>query len=605
MSDRSRVAPALLALFALLSCRAPAATTAPDHGPVDHGTGPARATVESEVALLEFYPRLGELDANIHALTEMVAEALDHGANLVVAPELATTGYAITAAQVQDELGLDNPFPQLEPIRALAAAHDAYVYLGVAERAPGPDRERLYNSVVYFGPDRLVGVQRKRGVAMWNERGDLPFGVVSTPFGDIATIICSDSYLMDWVRISTLAGADIILTPANWWGASGQEHIWQARARENGVWMVVANRWGTEIDRRFNPPYTYDMNDAPSAVISPDGALRLIHRAQEEPHPVNQILYARLQVPTARIGAAFDATYTVAERRVSAYAAIGNSYYRPDQGDQPPPGLPPAGPATVATLAYQPQADADANLTTIASLLDRRAENLDVLVLPGLGISSSPVNPTDPDWHSQPPWDRFIALLEARSIGLAVTTILDQPSGSTDPRLALLAVRPGQPPLVRPQVHDAWGMRGTGEPPGYIDLPHTRVAMLTGQDSLFPEMATHLAKQGVDLVVISSSIGAVQAGTVAVPEPAAGPTDWQVTDLQRTWATHTNQCFHLAATDAGGHGLVVEDGGCFAVHKSNIDLDTPVWIGPLDSSTERQKHLNGYYPFDLRSLLGQ
>jgi len=231
--------------------------------------------VESKVALLSFFPKLGALTENIATLENLVEEALRNGANIVVAPELATTGYSITPEQVRNGLGLAPPFQQLQRLRDLADTYKAYIFVGFAEIAPGSPSAKLYNSVIVLGPGGLAQVQRKRSIPLWHGRGDLPFTVISTPYGELAPIICADSYLMDWSRISTLSGADILLSSANWWGNNDQEKIWQTRSEENGVWMVVANRWGQEVDRRSGSPSTYEMNDSPSVVISPDGKLRL------------------------------------------------------------------------------------------------------------------------------------------------------------------------------------------------------------------------------------------------------------------------------------------------------------------------------------------
>jgi len=553
------------------------------------------SVVESKVALLSFYPQLGKLTENIETLTGLVEEALGNGAKIVVAPELATTGYSITAEQVKGGLGLRAPFRELQRIRDLASSHQAYVVVGLAEIGSGAGGEKLYNSVVLFGPGGLAKVQRKRGIAMWNDRGDLPFDVVRTPYGDLATIICSDSYLMDWIRISTLSGADIILGPANWWGTYGQEKIWQTRAQENGLWMVVANRWGTEVDRRFDPPFTYEMNDAPSAVLSPEGRIQLSYRADQEPKPVNKILYTTVQVPASRIGSPSPSpTYSVAYRRPSAYTAIANRYYRPDQGNVPPPGLPPVGTAKVAVLAYRPGSEARENLAALDRLKEAAGSGLDVLVLPGLGISAAPVDLGDPGWYGAPPWRDFQRMVDDTPIQLAVTTILAR--GNRGARPLLLLARPGQAPRLVEQIHATWAAAGSGQPPPTVDLAHFRVGVVSGTDLLFPEMATQLAKSGADLVVVSSSTG--------IPDARRpGPSGWSIEDLLRTWKTRTNQCFHLAASDASGYGLLVQDGGCFTLAEHRVPPDS-IQTLDLDSTTERKKTLNAYHPFDLQSLLG-
>jgi predicted amidohydrolase len=465
--------------------------------------------------------------------------------------------------------------------------------VGIAEIAPGDGGGKLYNSVVLFGPDNLVKVHRKRGIAGWNDRGDLPFDVVPTPYGDLGAIICSDSYLMDWMRISMLSGADIILSPANWWGSSGQEKLWQTRAQENGLWMLVANRWGTEVDRRFDPPYTYEMNDAPSTVLDPQGKAELFYRADQEPDPRNKVLYSTVRVPAARIGAP-DPAYSAAYRRPSAYTAIANRYYRPDQGNQPPPGLPPAGTARVAVLAYRPGADAGENLAALDRLKATAGAGLDVLVLPGLGVSSEPVDLGDPGWYGASPWREFQQAVDGGPVQLAVTTILARDRSRTRP--LLLLARPGQPPRLEEQIHETWAAPGSGRPPATVDLAHFRVGVVSGLDFLFPEMSTQLAKSGVDLVVVSSTTG--------IPDARRpGPSGWTVEDLLRTWKARTDECFHLAGSDASGYGTLVQDGGCFTLAEHRLSPGQPVQVLELDSATERKKVLNAYHPFDLQTLL--
>jgi predicted amidohydrolase len=558
------------------------------------GPKPGGRVVETKVALISFYPQLGKVAENIEALTPLVQEALDNGARIVVAPELATTGYSITADQVRGGLGLAAPYPELRRIRDLAVSRRAYVSVGIAEIARGDAGEKLYNSVVLFGPDNLVKVHRKRGIAGWNDRGDLSFDVVRTPHGDLGSIICSDSYLMDWMRISMISGADIILSPANWWGSFGQEQIWQTRAQENGLWMLVANRWGTEVDRRFDPPFTYEMNDAPSTVLSPGGKAELFYRADQEPNPKNKVLYSTVRVPASRIGSP-DNTYSAAYRRPSAYTAIANRYYRPDQGNLPPPGLPPPGTARVAVVAYRPGSEARENLAALDRLKGTAGSGLDVLVLPGLGISAEPVDLGNPNWYGASPWRELQQTVDSGPVQLAVTTILARDKGGARP--LLLLARPGQPPRLEEQIHRTWAAAGSGKPPVTIDLAHFRVGVVSGLDLLFPEMSTQLAKSGVDLVVVSSATG--------IPDPRRpGPAGWTVEDLLRTWKTRTNECFHLAGSDASGYGTLVQDGGCFTLAEHRLSPEKPVQVLDLDSTTERKKTLNAYHPFDLRSLLG-
>ncbi len=599
MRDGSPIAyvALLFALSTLVSCSSTSTEASPKSA--DDGDD---TIVETKVALIVYFPRLGQLNANIRELTGLISEALDNGARLVVAPELAITGYSITGEQVRDGLGLRWPFFELAEIRALADRYRAYIYLGIAEVDPREDGEHIFNTVVNFGPDDIMGYHRRRNMLTWNERGRAPFPVLSTPFGDIGAVICADAYMMDWVRLMALDGADVIVSPANWWGMHEQVSTWRARARENGVWMLVANRWGAEFNKHGLFWGMYNMNSSPSVVVAPDGEPQVLYRARDESEPANKILYATIRVPAARIGDGANDTYTVAGRRPSAYREIANSYYYFAEGNREPPDLPPPGAEEVTTIAYRPQADPGFNLNVMTSLLDFYGAAPDILVLPGLGISQRPIAVDTSDWPSEMPWRRFFQFVEARDIELAVTTVLVHSTDDMRPRLAVLAARAGKPPLVIPQVHDAWGMPGSGQPPGYIDLTHLRVAVLTGADSLFPEISTHLSKQGVDLVLVSSIVGAAEMKTRGVPEPAAEPTDWTIPDLFVAWLARTNETLHLAGVDASGNGVMIEDVG-IRVERSTVDADAPVWTGSVSNRTVRHKFLNSYNPDDLQRLL--
>lgn len=552
-------------------------------------------TVSSKLALIHFNPKLRGLDANIQSLSALIEQAFRGGANIVVAPELSSTGYSITLEQIMNELGLESPFSRLSKIRELAIKHRGYVFLGLAE-VQRPDK--AYNSVAVFGPRGLLTTGRKRGIATWNTRGDVPFDIIPTPFGDLGTIICSDSYLPDWIRVLTLKGADVILSPANWWGGFGQEEIWQARARENGVWMVIANRWGSEVDDRFTPPYTYNMSDAPSDVISPAGAVKLSYRAEQAGAPADKILYYTIHVPAGRIGNTTNPTYTVAHRRPGAYQGIANPYYRPDMGNQPPPDLPPGGSTQVEAVTYLPSDDAKVNLATLLRLWSgQRAE---VVVLPGLGISRRPVESYRRGWASASPWRELQEFADRQEILLLATTVREKFDKKKPPRESVLVIRRKNPVRLFGQIHSAGVSPGTGQSPTLIDLPHARVAVLTGLDALFPELSTHLVKEGVDLVLVTSDVTRKNFD----PAPQASTNVWDKNALLRAWKTSTNHGFHLAASDSGGFGLLIQDGGGFIVRKEVLDGSKPAQALGLDSTPlRRSKHLNSYYPFDLKVLL--
>lgn len=560
-------------------------------------------SIAVKVAILHLFPTLGEITSNIALINSYVAQAFQNGAQIVVAPELATTGYCITPQQVNDSLGMRAPFTQLSVLRNLAIQYNGYVTVGIAEI--GVDNN-LYNSAIMFKPDGTYFLQRKRGIAFWNARGNLPFDVVPTPYGEIGIAICSDTYLMDWMRIMTLKGADLILTPANWWGDSGQLNTWTTRAYENGINMVIANRWGTEVDRRFPPtPYTYNMNDAPSAVIlpapdytiAPANQVALVYRSQESPNPKNTILYQTINIPKSRIGNQNN-TWMVAARQPAAYTGIGNNYYRPDQGNQPAPGLPPAGDVRVGIMAYWPDTNPQHNLQTIYSQWSASSQNADVVVLPSYGISIGPVDFTKPQWYLSSPWTDIQLFIEQNKIQLLTTSVFGNYDPSKPNTETSVILQPQQVPKAIPAIH-SWGMASASPaPPLYIDVDSARIGLLLDHDVLFPETTLDLAKWGADIIILPFDFGS----TSYTPSNLVAD-NWPY----NLFKTYSNVVSHIACSNDYGFGMIVENGGGYIqqVVVSDADAGAGFQIIALNSKSVRTKFLNAYYDFDLQTLLGE
>src|SRR5665811_1016538 len=95
------------------------------------------------VAACQLGPVLGEVAANLRQVEAAVLVAVGAGAEVVVLPELVTTGYVFGSAQ--EARGLAEPVdgPSLQAITTLAAEHDLVIAGGFAELAAG---DEVYNS---------------------------------------------------------------------------------------------------------------------------------------------------------------------------------------------------------------------------------------------------------------------------------------------------------------------------------------------------------------------------------------------------------------------------------------------------------------------------
>ncbi|WP_413317275.1 nitrilase-related carbon-nitrogen hydrolase [Agrococcus sp. 1P02AA] len=159
--------------------------------------------------------RAGALADNLAACRSAIDEAALEGAELIVLPELATSGYALVdAAQVascamaaDDErlLALGEGLPERTVlVVGFAERHDA----GVA------------NSAAVLAGGRLLAVYRKThlwgGESRLFTAGEEPAPVVATPIGRLGIAICYDIEFPELPRALKLQGAELLVAPVAW-----------------------------------------------------------------------------------------------------------------------------------------------------------------------------------------------------------------------------------------------------------------------------------------------------------------------------------------------------------------------------------------------------
>ncbi|TME32779.1 MAG: hypothetical protein E6I62_05375 [Chloroflexi bacterium] len=110
--------------------------------------------MQVRIALAQLAPHLGDLDANLELVTTRLAEGVAQGADIVVFPELALTGYLLQDLVPEVALRADDP-------RLLAIGADTpevMVAVGFVEET----RARRYcNTVALLRGGRLIGLHRK------------------------------------------------------------------------------------------------------------------------------------------------------------------------------------------------------------------------------------------------------------------------------------------------------------------------------------------------------------------------------------------------------------------------------------------------------------
>ncbi len=226
--------------------------------PDDPDIGPSTVTV----AAVNFSSVPRDKAATLDKIDRRIAEAAARGAELVVFPELALNSWGECpdcAAQhrpcawhLDQAEAADGP--SCRAILDMAAEHAVHVIYGFEETSPTRSGA-IHNSANVVAPDRLVGTYRKLHLGIPLETNHLTPGdelpVFATDLGPIGIQICYDFYMgPELSRILAMKGARLLVNPT---GRSAlpraREHLEQvtnARAHENLVAAVSANRVGTE-----------------------------------------------------------------------------------------------------------------------------------------------------------------------------------------------------------------------------------------------------------------------------------------------------------------------------------------------------------------------
>lgn len=204
-----------------------------------------------KAGFIQFNPEFGNRERNISRLEKLLDSAA--GADIVVLPELADTGYNFSdyaeAFSLAEAIGKSQ---YVDFLVQQAKKRNIFIVSGLAEKV-GHD---LYNSSVLICPSRgLAGKYRKVHLFM-NEKnifspGNLGFPVFDIGICKTAMLICFDWMFPEAWRIVALRGAQLICHPSNLVLPYAQQAV-PVHGMINRVFVVTANRTGTEKGITFS-----------------------------------------------------------------------------------------------------------------------------------------------------------------------------------------------------------------------------------------------------------------------------------------------------------------------------------------------------------------
>lgn len=224
------------------------------------------------IALAQTYPGLGTLPKNTASISTLVAKT---AAELIVFPELATTGY-ILKDQVQDLA----PAAQQQTIELSRISQTKDLVLGGIQA----EQDRIYNVAWYMSQGQIVHTHRKLYLptyGMFDEKRYFSEGnqlrAFDTRFGRMAMLICEDAWHLSSGYLAALDGAQYLIIISASPYREGIDKLWKEictmQAKAFALTVIYCNRVGLEDGITFW---------GGSMIIGPDGQVLAEAKQLEE-----------------------------------------------------------------------------------------------------------------------------------------------------------------------------------------------------------------------------------------------------------------------------------------------------------------------------------
>ncbi|MRG88367.1 carbon-nitrogen family hydrolase [Salinibacillus xinjiangensis] len=206
-----------------------------------------------KAALIQMDIAYGDPQANYRKVKDLIAEAVQHEVDVVVLPELWTTGYDLTRLdEIADKEGLES----LSFLKSLAQEHHVYIIGGsVAKRTQQGVTNTMF--VISHTGELLSEYSKAHLFRLMDEEKYLIEGNHSGLFDlnnhKCAGLICYDIRFPEWIRTHMLNNTKVLFVVAEW--PEPRIDHWRSllisRAIENQCYVVACNRVGSDPKNNF------------------------------------------------------------------------------------------------------------------------------------------------------------------------------------------------------------------------------------------------------------------------------------------------------------------------------------------------------------------
>ncbi|MFC4893871.1 nitrilase-related carbon-nitrogen hydrolase [Streptosporangium amethystogenes subsp. fukuiense] len=415
--------------------------------------------------------------ANLAACLRAIDSAAAQGAELIVLPEFCNHLSWYEDRAHARRLACRHGDPFLTAISERAAGHRAYVKIGVTlAREDG----RTTGASLLYGPDGALLGEADKQTLMGAENDHLDPGtavgpVISTELGRLGMYACMEGVISEVTRGLTLRGAQVLLNSLNSFAVDEASLHIPVRAAENKVWVVAANKVGPlipadmleSVGAGLGVPPEWLHGAGESQIVAPDGTV--VARA---PRAGEAVVVADIDVTLADSKLRPDGTDILAARRPALYRPIAA---------EPRGRRAPAGAERLTAAVVRPR---DEPGTAEELIGQAAAGGAELIVLPELcGVSAEEA---------------------ARAVrGTAAHVVLSEiRQGAHEGLLISGEGVVGRQRALHPVTRHAGRVTSLGDGLEIFELPWGRLAVIVGDDALFPETFRLAALADADVVAV-------------------------------------------------------------------------------------------------------
>lgn len=416
----------------------------------------------------------------------MIDKAAEHSPNFIVLPEFSNHCAIYPSQEYANEVALDLDGDFLREIAAKAIIHNTYIKINVTVKKP--HGKPTVSNLLYSPEGKLVGRADKQ-VLMGNEnvhcsRAEDAGDVVETEFGKVGMYACADGLLMETTRLLAIRGAKLLLNSLNSFAEDEASLHIPVRAAENKVFVAAACKVDYLVPKEILAQFAEKMKIKPEAlrgagesqIVAPDGTVLAKSRKKTE-----DVVFADIDLSEAKPEIALE------NRRPKLYRQIAQ---------KPKPRQYKAGAKSVKAAACQ-------------SIGRCFATDAKICVLPELYLTSESYYDDleflkKHHYHEASFFEHIVECLAKENSDKLIITTAAIRNGEKWAHAGLVMSKDGiileQKQLHKSRKH-SW-INDYGSELSNVDTKFGRLAVIVGEDALYPETFRLAAYQDAEIVAV-------------------------------------------------------------------------------------------------------